>query len=413
MRVDIKNFQSIKDLSFELKGFTVITGKSNIGKSAIIRAIKSALCNTKGNYYIREGERECSVSLRDEGVDIQWTKGKTNSYVVNGEAYNSVGFDVPAAISTLGFRPITVGAKELSPQIADQFFPLFLVDQTGSVCAESIFDVSRVNVLNSAQRLLDKDLKEDKGVLKVKQEDLKRTATELSRLEGIELIRFKYEDLNKFNTCIEIDKAVLSDMIRINTGFSFLCAKVKADLEIEPIQISGEELDIPGLSHLYQLDSAYTQSNTIHSLLEGVGTVDIATGVLDFSEYTGVETLHKGYNSGFAAVSALSDVDQIEISSQDCSEDIDAAIRFVPLVKRYNELSGIVQTIVEIPSCDVDDSLSSLVSLQVMYAKLKSISELKNSLGPVEADLVVVDEEIQQVKKSLNVCPLCETQLNG
>jgi len=42
----IKNFQSIIDLEFRYKGFTVIRGNNNIGKSASFRAVNSILFNT-------------------------------------------------------------------------------------------------------------------------------------------------------------------------------------------------------------------------------------------------------------------------------------------------------------------------------------------------------------------------------
>lgn len=41
VKVSIKNFQSVSDIEFEIHGFTCITGPTNIGKSAIIRAISS------------------------------------------------------------------------------------------------------------------------------------------------------------------------------------------------------------------------------------------------------------------------------------------------------------------------------------------------------------------------------------
>jgi len=43
VKIRIKNFQSIEDLEIEVRGFTAITGKTNIGKSAIMRAISSAM----------------------------------------------------------------------------------------------------------------------------------------------------------------------------------------------------------------------------------------------------------------------------------------------------------------------------------------------------------------------------------
>ena len=39
MKVHIQNYQSLKDVEFEVKGLTVITGQNNTGKSACARAL--------------------------------------------------------------------------------------------------------------------------------------------------------------------------------------------------------------------------------------------------------------------------------------------------------------------------------------------------------------------------------------
>ena len=41
--VEIRNFQSIDHVHLRVEGFTALVGRSNIGKSAVVRAVKAAL----------------------------------------------------------------------------------------------------------------------------------------------------------------------------------------------------------------------------------------------------------------------------------------------------------------------------------------------------------------------------------
>lgn len=62
--VDIKDFQSLKKAYIELTpGITVITGATNNGKSAIIRAIDSALFNLGDDTMVRGGQRYYGIKI--------------------------------------------------------------------------------------------------------------------------------------------------------------------------------------------------------------------------------------------------------------------------------------------------------------------------------------------------------------
>lgn len=64
-KIILQNFQSHKYTVIELdEELNVIVGPSDSGKSAIIRALKWVLYNEPaGDFFIREGEREASVTL--------------------------------------------------------------------------------------------------------------------------------------------------------------------------------------------------------------------------------------------------------------------------------------------------------------------------------------------------------------
>lgn len=83
-KVELNNFQShdYTEMKFD-RGLNVILGNSDVGKTAILRAIKWALYNEpKGDYFIRQGERDVSVKVVfSNGVVVQRKKTPSkNSY---------------------------------------------------------------------------------------------------------------------------------------------------------------------------------------------------------------------------------------------------------------------------------------------------------------------------------------------
>jgi len=173
--ITIKNFQSIKEASLNIEGFTVIIGRNNIGKSAIIRAIGSALSNQTGSDFIRRGEKSTEVSIKRDGLDLLWKKGSSSSYKINGESFSKLNRSVPEPILNHGFRKIEAVSPALDPLIADQFNPLFLIDKSGtSIPTEVLSALYQLDVLNRADEACQKDLRSNKSLLKIREEDIKK-----------------------------------------------------------------------------------------------------------------------------------------------------------------------------------------------------------------------------------------------
>lgn len=187
MRVKIENFQSIKDLEIEVEGFTTIVGKSNIGKSAIVRAIQGALTNREGDAFVTKGEKHTSVTLEAPEISLVWKKGGGhNDYEINGEELNLVGRGVPPHIKEAGFGEMEVGRTSMNVQVADQFNPLFLLDASGAIAAEAISDVGRLGDVQEALRRCESDRRAAGSERKVRLKDLDAVREELNAYEAFE-----------------------------------------------------------------------------------------------------------------------------------------------------------------------------------------------------------------------------------
>lgn len=178
IRVRVEDFQSIHCAELEIDGFTVLTGTNNAGKSALFRALRGAFTNARGTGFVRQGGTKCTVALDfGDGKSLVWEKGRdgTNDYVVNGVRFKKVGHGVPEEVRALGIQPIVVNNTEYWPQLAPQIVGVsFLLDQPGSVVAEAVADVGRVDTLNQALRASESDKRGARANLKVRVADGKR-----------------------------------------------------------------------------------------------------------------------------------------------------------------------------------------------------------------------------------------------
>ena len=198
--VEIRSFQSIEHLEIEIDQFTAIVGRSNIGKSAVVRAIKSCLTNAVGTAFVRHGPtcarklksvRTCkcssSVRLKTKDLDLLWEKGDSvNRYVVNGSIYEAIERGIPEFLTQSGFGIIKIWDRAESLQIADQFNPIFLLDQSGGVAADVISDVARLDAINEAMKLCERDRKEVVATKKVREQDVVNLSASLAEYDGLD-----------------------------------------------------------------------------------------------------------------------------------------------------------------------------------------------------------------------------------
>jgi len=202
LKVRVQNFQSIEDATIVIDGLTSLTGTNNSGKSAMFRAIRGAFTNTRGFSFVRLGTTHATVDIEDlvTGHTLTWEKGsKINRYTINGKKVDRVGHGVPPEVSDLfGVRPIQAGGSDLWPQIAPQMNGvMFLLDQPGSVIAEAVADVARVNQLNAALKMAESDRKSAKTDLKIRQKDALNLQERREGFQGLEEALLAVEKLSQ------------------------------------------------------------------------------------------------------------------------------------------------------------------------------------------------------------------------
>jgi len=191
--VRVQNFQSIQDATVEIDNFTVVTGRNNSGKTALLRAIRGVFQNTGGTAFIREGTKKTTVSVDFGDAKVQWSKGTTKrdrpTYIVNDGSPIHPGSSVPEEVEALGVFPINAGGRDVWPTIASQFTgQIFLLDRPGSALAEAVADVDRVTQLNGALRRSESDRRQTVAALKIRTSDLKEQEEVVASFHGLDTV---------------------------------------------------------------------------------------------------------------------------------------------------------------------------------------------------------------------------------
>lgn len=142
--IDIHNFQVHKDLHLDFsKNITTITGESDRGKSAILRALIWLATNRPtGDDFIRYGANECSVKASVDGHTIERIKGKrTNSYILDDIEYKALKTDVPEEIC----KVLNIDKNN----IQQQFDPIFWFSQTPGEVGKNLNQIVNLEIIDN------------------------------------------------------------------------------------------------------------------------------------------------------------------------------------------------------------------------------------------------------------------------
>jgi energy-coupling factor transporter ATP-binding protein EcfA2 len=479
INIEVKGFQSIEDLNLALDGFTAIVGRSNIGKSALVRALKCALTNAEGVNFVRHG-LDCARALRGvktckcaasvhivmDGFNLLWEKGDSvNRYLFNGKKYDKPGKGIPEFLLNDGLAPVKVGDAAKSIQIADQFYPLFLLDQSGGVVAETISDVSRLDRVSKATKLVEKDRRDLQGTKKIREADVDKLRIRLCAYEGLDDALHRVGDLEGQYEIIEAKEVKLEVIKGFILKLKELALRIRSLASVESVKVPAiDAVDQLGqkVDQLIKFSDEYSRRAEIVSNLEWVE--DLEGRVPDI---TPVSTLNlkvdqlikfsDEYSRRAEIVSNLEWVEDLEGRVPDITPVSTLNLKVDQLTKfsvdharrqtRVDELSWVESLKVPVIS-GLEELSSKFTLLDLWVAKLRSLKakfedmnkmvkapvpdpttlqdlqgklttldqylakfqSLQGIVGTLENDLAQVEVEeagLEQEVNALGICPTC------
>lgn len=399
VRVEVKNFQSMVDEAIEIDGFSAVVGKSNIGKSAVVRAIKAALTGAPSDSYVRHGgdcpkilkgakscKCFCSVRIIGSGLDLLWEKGDSiNRYVYNGVEHTAVSRGTPEFLGP-GFGAIELGSNEKALlQVSDQFRPLFILDKSGTVVADVLSDVAKLDQINVAIRMAEKDRKETASTRKVRDRDIFEIKAALG----------KYDTLDSALSDARGTVALGTNIDRADTRFRELC---------------------------HYFDSLTLIARAIKQLtaVTSVSIPDASPLAIQGVALNSIDILGKRLQDKVLAAKALSGVTLINVPLIDAFGSLSIAFKNLTkwsgqvqsikvFVDRTRKMDGITPPEVGV----LIESRASFKKLDSWSNKLVSVSE---TVRVLTQSLVAHEKEETAVLASfsaLGVCPTCKQDVRA
>ena len=431
LKVKIKNFQSVANTEFEVDGFTVIVGKNNRGKSAIVRAIDSALSNRLGNNFIRWGKLQTEVGLIKDDLDVSWIKEeKTASYNINKKPYTSLNRAVPQPILDAGYKKFEIGDEKINPLIAHQFEELFLINRSGPFVTEAISTLYDLNDINDADSLCQKKLRATKNLLKTRHEDTNNLKKKLDKFDGLEEVKQKWETLKKlFEKADVLDKAI-SEIEEFSSEYESQKNLVNTLKNVPPLKVpttKGVETLIADYSWVAGIQKKLETSQKIVKGLQGISKVTLPGTdkprqlIADFEWLNKtIEIFHKSLQmvQKLKGVGPLTvpDIKKPEILIQEVSTLTSVEGKLKDLVGSCNQcknvlaelksLDGILTKVTAIEG--QVETVSYLTGIDRDFSfRVKTFKELKASYDSAVQELNSAQTSLDAFK----VCPLCNNPL--
>jgi DNA repair protein SbcC/Rad50 len=177
----LEDFQAHQRLAVEFSpSITTIKGPTDVGKSAILRALRWVCLNDldgPAEAYIRDGAKSASVRiLTGEKDEITREKGRANTYTLNDEEYKAVGSTVPDEIAgTLRLSPLNFQGQYAAPFWFSESAPE-VSRQLNAVVDLSIIDTTLSNIVSTVRQAAERRNVCQERISKLTEEQTEMTA---------------------------------------------------------------------------------------------------------------------------------------------------------------------------------------------------------------------------------------------
>ena len=219
---------------------TVITGPSDGGKTAILRALRWLFVNEPdGDSFIRVGATFARVTAEYEGVDgnssvvvRHRTSGGTNRYIVNNEKLEGFGRGgVPLEVKDItGVQPVKIGDMEFNLNIAEQLSGPFLGSSVSAPArAKVLGKLAGTEEIDYANKILGTDLYRRNQDEKRLGEDFKKLEEQVAEYDYLPEMSRKIEALEGLAERVKVNQERRSKLARLTEQANLFNEKIVKD----------------------------------------------------------------------------------------------------------------------------------------------------------------------------------------
>ena len=222
-KLTLTNFQAHKDTTIDLStGVNVIVGRSDRGKSSIIRSLQLLFFNRPGgSSYIRHGAKECRVDLElATGVVLSRIRGKSkNQYQINDdEPLKAPGRDVPEEVlAECPIQEINFQGQHDSP---------FMLSETAGECGRMLNRLVDLTVIDRILSSLNTNKRNTSNKLEFTKETMKDLRSDCAKYADVSSMRTDADALAETLKKNEILARGISDASKAIDSYSSLFAEV-------------------------------------------------------------------------------------------------------------------------------------------------------------------------------------------
>ena len=382
----IKNFQSHRHTVLNLdEHVNVILGSSDVGKTAILRALGWVFFNEpQGTAFIRAGETSASVELiYSDGYSVKRIRNKKfNGYHINHPDFDEpkklsgFGSSVPEEIQEItGVRKFEIADKIESPiTYQTQLEGAFLLSESSIKKAKAIGAISNVNIIDRAIQIANSDIKDFRKNINTSEEALKNSEEQIK----------EYDNLDERKQNLEKVKDLYSELIqknKMNENLSVLNQRLDNNIE----RIKTEENTIKSLSFVDETYKTYYKLNSL--LIKGADY---------YNKFMNLRNNEALYESNMKI-----------INNTNFLEDANPKFEnVVSLIRRFNTLTNINKDLERVEESQKrnEEIISGSKNLDKIYDTVKYTQNILNKfqlLRNLHNRLITIERTIAEVEKDI------------
>lgn len=193
--IEIQNFQSHKHSTLELHpNVNVIVGRSDSGKTAIIRALKWVIWNRPSGESFRSrwgGKTKVDLTfIDDQKVSRIKDKGE-NQYQLNSSVFSAFGTEVP--------KEITEALQMNDINLQQQFDAPFLLSASSGEAASHFNKIAHIDQIGTSQKIIQSWIREIERTKAAAEKEVENTTVQLQEFEYLSRFEADLEGLELLN----------------------------------------------------------------------------------------------------------------------------------------------------------------------------------------------------------------------
>lgn len=411
VKIRIRNYQAVEDVELEVRGFTCVTGRTNIGKSSIVRAVSGAILNAPAVGKVRHGHKYATVDMESEGWGFRWEKGESVSrYWLPGEdkPKTALGQGQTEHTVAMGFRSVRVGQDNIHPWFASQHEPIFLLDQSGPSVTEFISEVSRLKVLQDAiginVRAKESLLREAKLDDKMAEEAraLLQPFEALASLQGVpESLEAQLESIEEYQARVALGEKLEADIEATKASLGLLEG-------VDGLRIkAGPEADVESMaraaSMLGDLEAAAVKVIAVRPV-DSVAVPEAPDMSQLFLAATALEA-----EAARADIEAMDRILAAASTSDGPSEDIRRLQEASTVLRPLEEAKASLGAVSAAEDIALPLGPDEIAKLEEVVRLLQDLEETARQVAFSQSELGSVEKELSQVMEELGSIPTCPT----